>query len=303
MKKYYYILGFIIILASSCTEIIEFDVGESDPILAVDAEITTERKAHRVKLNYSTSVFDDENPPLVTGASVIIEDDVHLHILTEVEPGIYETLDTVRGYEGRDYNLTILADDNTYTATETLKPVGEIECAFLLKGDTSSLFFGDEYIVLMSAQEPEGLGDYYLWNYYEDGVLISDTIGEKFYGDDEFVDGTNFNGVLVVLIDTEKVDPVNKTMMLEMKSISEGYYDYLLALQLEKFRGSPFDGPPANPPTNLSNGAVGFFRATDVSQKNMCVVFFNENGEPNIDLIIQTCDFGCADAIEDLFGQ
>ena len=102
------------------------------------------------------------------------------------------------------------------------------------------------------------MGDYYLWNYYEDGILISDTVTEKWYGDDEIVDGSDFVGVLVVLIDTEKVDPYNKTMMLEMKSISEGYYDYLYGLQLETFRCSPFDGPPANPPSNISSQPISF---------------------------------------------
>jgi len=271
---------------SGCTEVVEFNVGTQNPIIVVDGEINTLAMAHRVELTYSTDVFNDDAAPPVKGANVTIQDDRYTHILTEIEPGIYETLDTVRGYESQDYKLSIEKDGNFYSAQETLKPVGDIDCAFLIAGDTSSLFLGDEYLILMSAQEPKGLGDYYLWNYYEDGILISDTVTEKWYGDDEFIDGSDFVGVLVVLIDTEKVDPYNKTMMLEMKSISEGYYDYLYGLQLETFRGSPFDGPPANPPSNMSEGAIGFFRATDVSRKDMCVVL-------DINTFVTTCDPGC----------
>jgi len=271
---------------SGCTEVVEFNVGTQNPIIVVDGEINTLAMAHRVELTYSTDVFNDDAAPPVKGANVTIQDDRYTHILTEIEPGIYETLDTVRGYESQDYKLSIEKDGNFYSAQETLKPVGDIDCAFLIAGDTSSLFLGDEYLILMSAQEPKGLGDYYLWNYYEDGILISDTVTEKWYGDDEFIDGSDFVGVLVVLIDTEKVDPYNKTMMLEMKSISEGYYDYLYGLQLETFRGSPFDGPPANPPSNMSEGAIGFFRATDVYRKDMCVVL-------DINTFVTTCDPGC----------
>ena len=281
---------------SGCTEVVEFNVGTQNPIIVVDGEINTLAMAHRVELTYSTDVFNDEAAPPVKGANVTIQDDRYTHVLTEIEPGIYETLDTVRGYESQDYLLSIEKDGNFYSAQETLNPVADIDCAFLIPGDTSSLFLGDEYLILMSAQEPKGLGDYYLWNYYEDGILISDTVTEKWYGDDEFVDGSDFVGVLVVLIDTEKVDPYNKTMMLEMKSISEGYYDYLYGLQLETFRGSPFDGPPANPPSNMSEGAIGFFRATDVSRKDMCVVL-------DINTFITTCDPGCQETALEFIGQ
>jgi len=297
MKQFQKII--LVLLSTSlfgCTEVVEFNVGTQNPIIVVDGEINTLAMAHRVELTYSTDVFNDDAAPPVKGANVTIQDDRYTHILTEIEPGIYETLDTVRGYESQDYKLSIEKDGNFYSAQETLKPVGDIDCAFLIAGDTSSLFLGDEYLILMSAQEPKGLGDYYLWNYYEDGILISDTVTEKWYGDDEFVDGSDFVGVLVVLIDTEKVDPYNKTMMLEMKSISEGYYDYLYGLQLETFRGSPFDGPPANPPSNMSEGAIGFFRATDVSRKDMCVVL-------DINTFVTTCDPGCQETALEFIGQ
>ena len=290
------ILLLVTVTLFGCTEVVEFDVGKQNPIIVVDGEINTLIKSHTIELTYSTDVFNDDPAPPVKGANVTIQDDRYTHILTEIEPGIYETLDTVRGYENQDYKLSIEKDGNYYSAQETLKPVGDIDCAFLLAGDSSSLFLGDEYLILMSGQEPKGLGDYYLWNYYEDGILISDTVTEKWYGDDEIVDGSDFTGVLVVLIDTEKVDPYNKTMMLEMKSISEGYYDYLYGLQLETYRGSPFDGPPANPPTNMSEGAIGFFRATDVSRKDMCIVL-------DVNTFITTCDPGCQETASELIGQ
>ncbi|MDA9563629.1 DUF4249 domain-containing protein [Flavobacteriales bacterium] len=289
MKTFNYSILLIVLLGlTSCTQNTIFKVKDSTPVMVVDAEITTQAKVHRVKLTESTNVFFDEKAPAVEGATVVIEDSRYKHMLTEVAPGIYETLDTVRGYVGEEYRLSIEKDGEFYSARETLRPVGDIECAFLVKGDSTSLFLADEYLILMSGSEPEGLGDFYLWNYYEDGVLISDTVTEKFYGDDEFIDGTDFTAVLVAFVDTEKVDPVNKTVMLEMKSISEGYYDYLFGLQLETFRGSPFDGPPANPPTNMSEGAIGFFRATDISQKDMCVLL-------DVNTALGTCDQGCLD--------
>jgi len=49
-----------------------------------------------------------------------------------------------------------------------------------------------------------------------------------------------------------------------MFSISGDYYDYLVGLMLETvWKGSPWDGPPANAASNISNGALGYFRASD----------------------------------------
>ncbi len=54
-----------------------------------------------------------------------------------------------------------------------------------------------------------------------------------------------------------------------MYSISKAYYEFLSALMVETiWRGSPWDGPPANIPGNVSNGGNGFFRASDVKRKD-----------------------------------
>jgi len=108
---------------SGCTEVVDFNVGNQDPIIVIDGEINTMTMAHRVELTYSTDVFNDNPAPPVKGANVTIQDARYTHILTEIEPGIYETLDTVRGYENQDYLLSIEKDGNYYWARETLNPV------------------------------------------------------------------------------------------------------------------------------------------------------------------------------------
>lgn len=54
---------------------------------------------------------------------------------------------------------------------------------------------------------------------------------------------------------------------LQMLSISKQKYDFYMAILLETdFSGAGFAGPPANVPTNLSNGALGFFSVSDVTE-------------------------------------
>ena len=55
-----------------------------------------------------------------------------------------------------------------------------------------------------------------------------------------------------------------------MYGISKEQYEHNTALMLETdWGGGPFSGPPANVPSNISNGALGFFSANAVSSKSV----------------------------------
>ena len=54
---------------------------------------------------------------------------------------------------------------------------------------------------------------------------------------------------------------------IEMHSITKEAYDYYKALiQQFKTDGGGYSPSPASPPTNLDNGALGFFRASAVNR-------------------------------------
>lgn len=274
------------VMVYSCTEDIEYTVGEQDPVIIVDGLFTSETKAHQVKLTWSSGVYDTNDPIPVEGANVTIVSGSEVITLTETLPGIYITADTVYGVINKTYALHISYKGESYYSKDMLlKDVANIDCAFMLEGDTSSVFTKGTYLVLMAANEPQGLGDYYLWNFYVNDTLMTDTIGEKIYQSDDLIDGVEFSQVPIFFFDTNDVD-INKNLRLEMLSIDKDYYDFLIALQLERFRGSPFDGPAANVPTNMTGGALGFFVVSDVSSGDVCKIV-----DPYDQLMF--CNFSC----------
>ena len=104
---------------------------------------------------------------------------------------------------------------------------------------------------------------------YLDQVLYSDTITEVSFVSDEFVNGSYVHDFAIYRIrEADLVDnPTEVT--LEMYSISKRYYDFMTALMLETtWKGSPWDGPPANVPSNISNNAHGYFMAADVRRSS-----------------------------------
>jgi hypothetical protein len=86
---------------------------------------------------------------------------------------------------------------------------------------------------------------------------------------DEFVNGRYVRDLVTHIINEKDFLGDSMKVTLEMESITKEYYDYLTGLMLETvWRGSPWDGPPANVPSNMNNGARGYFRASGVSRKS-----------------------------------
>ena len=90
------------------------------------------------------------------------------------------------------------------------------------------------------------------------GTYVSDTLGEIDFGSDDYIgDGLYFAGWPITTIDY--LYP-GDTLKLEQHHISPATYEAFTAVMLETdWRNGFFDAPPANVPTNLSNGALGLF--------------------------------------------
>ncbi len=262
---------------TSCTEVIDFDLNDSQTRIVIEGEITNEKKAHEIKVTESTSYYYTEEPPGVSGANVSISDGVNTFILTEVDtlPGTYRTDSSVQGEVGQQYTLSVSYDNQTYTAVDAMRSVVDMESVFVIPIE-DTLFTADTfYWIIMFGQENPGIGDHYVWDYYLNGELMTYALVDKAFGNDDFVDGASpadgwpvFNGIPYESFE------VGDSITLEIRSVSGDYFDFIIESLLNTaFRGGFFDGPPANVSTNIDNGAIGFFRASAVSRKKTRVFF------------------------------
>lgn len=255
-------------LLNSCEDILNVNfTGDSSQNLVVEGSITTDSNPHLVMLSYSQDYFSKQKMEMATGAEVSITDGTNTYPLVESDSGKYYTEKNVTGEVGKTYTLHIkLPDGREYSASDYLSPCNKID-SIGQSLNYNSFMSGYGYDVLFYGQEPPSIGDYYMYFLYLDGKLYSDTITEVSIASDEFVNGSYVREYQVYRIrETDlKTNPVNVT--LEMYSISGRYFDFLSALKVETvWRGTPWDGPPANIPGNISNGATGFFRASDVKR-------------------------------------
>ncbi|GAB4252226.1 MAG: hypothetical protein Kow0079_06860 [Vicingaceae bacterium] len=269
----------VVLSFSSCTEEIDFDLNtKENNRLVVEGKITDQQKAHQIKLTRTTSYYYTESPPLETGAVVTITDGTNTYTLNETSPGIYETAPTVKGEINKTYTLNITTQNGEeYSATATMFRTAPIDTILVEKvdyvGDRGVLYKG--YELQHFGPEPVGVGDYYLWDVYLNGQKLTDTISfsKLTFVSDEFVDGNYIVKFGVYVIDEKYINPGDTVdVTVELRSISKDYYNFLIDIWEEtEAQQGLFSGPPANVCTNVTNGGLGFFEASAVTEKKIKV--------------------------------
>ena len=261
MKKLIFNILILSALISSCTERIDIELDETYTRLVVYGYITTDTAQHYIELSSTSSYYYNEAPPPVTGANLTISDDQGNQVeLSEVIPGRYATPSDYYAVVGRTYTLDInLAEEingyKHYTAASTVSPINPIDSIGLIYHPDWGEY--GYYEVTCYYQDPPTT-DYYMFNIFKNGVLMTDTINKVFVSSDEFYNGSYTNGIGVGYLDQGKPNEVvnpGDTITFQGGRISENYYNFVVALQQETgFQTPLFSGPPANVKGNIRMG-------------------------------------------------
>ena len=261
----------LLLLFSACTEKIDINLNVGDNNrLVVEGGITNELKIHTVKLTRSADYFSNEAPTPELNAQVSISDGTTVfELLDSNNDGIYETQSPVAGKIETEYTLNILLTDGSdYSAkaymNDALK-LDSLRYEYAYEFNYEKNDFDYVYKLFLFAQEPATTGDYYLWDLYIDNQIETDTLRKKVITDDKNVNGSYIYNFEIFRIGNERILENETNIKVSMQAISKAQYDFMLSVLFETvMKGSPFDGPPANIPTNLTNGALGFFYANPI---------------------------------------
>lgn len=263
MKTILYSIALLALFTTSCTERIDLDLNNDDNVrLVVEGWITNQEKAHLVQLTTTTSYFENQAAPRVSGAIVSITDGTNIYPLAEQEPGMYYTAANVSGDIGKTYTLNVDWKDEPYAASAYLDTVSAIDSVAYEYWEDDEDPLENGYDLFLYTQELPGQGDHYMWRIFKNGVSIRDTLNQVVFVEDDFVDGNYIGGWNFEYIDAE----VGDNIVIEQLAISAEANEIFLAIMLETdWRGGPFDTPPSNVPSNITNGGLGYFGAAGVS--------------------------------------
>ena len=269
------IIGLIILASlsmfTSCTEKIDIDLGTTYTRFVVDGVITTDTMAHYVKLTKSIDYYTPTDVPTVSNATVTINDGFETIILEESDSiaGLYLTPENYFGVPERTYQLNIelqeaINGQTSFSATSKLYDVAPV--------DSIKVVYKEEWEaweLQLFATDPIDV-NFYMFDVYKNGKLLTDTIDEVGISDDKYFNGNFTYGAAVYYFIKEDPDEEvfpGDSIKLRMAGITSEYYTFVMDVMNEtfEFRNPLFSGPPANISTNITNGGMGFFTAYSVS--------------------------------------
>lgn len=278
MKKILAILG-IAAIASSCQEVIELDLPDTDPLLVVNGSITDSLPA-QVQVSASAPYYSQSLPGISDVQIKVYEDNVLVDSLIESDTlaGFY--LGTYRGQVGRSYRIDVeIGDGNPLmgpgrwtSIPEQLNPCAPIDTFFSRFTEAVPPIIQEGYYVLAEFQEPAGVGNNYRIRAWRNDSLQNTPFDLEFYSD-ELYDGL----YLTIVIDGPR--PVGTTYKLEISSITTNHLDFLGLLRQQTVQvGSTFDPPPATIVGNMHVEGnpeayiMGYFNASQTHYKSTVIV-------------------------------
>lgn len=262
-KSQYYIVVLLFFLMS-CEETIQLDLNQSEPRIVIEGLLTNRLGDQYVKVSRTVDFYAKGGAEAITNASVRVIDDLgEEYSFVPSSAGYYLPTVDFAGAIGRSYSLRVEVDGVLYQTEDQLLRVPEIDSlGYVLNEDpgTDRIESGHVYDLLLYMKEPKETTDYYLFKFYRNDSLTFTNPNDIYLLPDEAL-SESINGFPGPVYYAEQ-----DTARMDMFSVTRNGYVYYSDLTNLLFNDGGLFGPvPANPRSNISNKALGFFQVSAVT--------------------------------------
>lgn len=248
---------------TACEKIIDVALRQAPSQLTIEANITDQPGPYYVKLSHTIDFQDSNNFPPVRQAVITISDNIgNEDVLEEVSPGLYQT-DSLEGTVGRSYRLIVRTEGKEYSATSTMPEQVELNDITIEEGE----FIGEtESEVVVWFQDALGMKNHYRFVAWKNDLPFN----RPYVFEDKGYDGKYLRYSFEPDENNEalKIGSQDK-VTVEMQGVDKDVYLYFLTLSQLTGEGPPT--APANPISNISGGALGYFSAHSISRRSIIV--------------------------------
>lgn len=251
---------------AACKKVISVDLNNAAPQIVIEGEVYNARGPFQVRISKTVNFSADNVYPPVTNADVYITDSTngivdHLSQANS-DAGVYLARGTV-GVPGHTFVLSVTVDGKQYRAVSTMpKPVFLDSVTFALNFDFNNK---QEINAVVNFQDPPGLGNYYQFTEKVNGRYIPNVfVFEDRLSDGRYIEQPLFNDSAYL--------SKNDTLVLTMNCVDKNIYNYFFTLANVTGNNNFQTATPANPNTNITGGALGYFSA-HTTQKAEIVVY------------------------------
>lgn len=279
----------------ACEEVVDIDIDAGTSQLTVDGWVTNRMETQKVKLTLSQGYFAETFNPPALNATVTVTDDLgDTYTFTDDDnDGVYiwEPTNEPLGRIGGTYGLSITYNGETFVSSTEIRRVPEID-SLVYRYEESNAFGPEGYYAEFYARDFVGTGDCYWIKTFKNGEYLNKPFELNAAYDASFSPGASTDGIPFITPIREGINPipdpdvdptpppyeVGDSIYVELHSITEGVFFYLIELQAQLQNGGLFAVPTTNLPTNIFNtnpnssvSAVGFFGGSAVNSAGVRV--------------------------------
>lgn len=227
-----FILGLLIF---GCKEEFPIEFNSNEKIIVIEGGITNKPGPYFVRLSTTLPINQPVRVPFKGCVVTLFDDRGHSEILTETEPGIYQTsISGIQGTIGNEYSVSVVTPENKVyqTAFEEMKPVIEIDSVYAELTEQENLDYPyglpglQFYIDSKPALDKES---YLMWNMEETYEYEADykLYGLYYYGDIFYTNKSMDTIVQIVGLNYDtlftcwKTDPVKNIYTGQLANLSD----------------------------------------------------------------------------------
>jgi len=236
-----------VLFITSCQKVINIDLNSASPAIVIVGNVNDQPGPYTVSLSQTVNFSEPNSFPPVSGAFITIGDNAgNIDTLAETIPGMYHTK-RIMGVAGRTYNLTVIANGQTYTSSSTMPQAVTFDTLITYE----QMGFRDTNLYPQAIfLDPASVANYYRFvETRNDSVVTRIFITDDQYTNGRFIQYTLRSDTALAIGDSVKV---------EMQCIDQGAYQYFSTLR--EASGNT-NVTPYNPISNISNNALGYFSA------------------------------------------
>jgi hypothetical protein len=254
----------ILLSFSSCEKVIDVKLNTSASQVVIEGMITDQLGVQTITLSESVPYTNTNTYPAVTGAQVLVTDDNNQSwTFIETKPGTY-TFNSLKAEAGRKYTMRVVANNTTYNASSTMPSKVVLDSL-----TTKVITFGGDDVKVVEAhyQDPADQVNKYRMILKVNGVQIRAVFAEN----DRLTNGNNVTSTLFYDDDANEELKTGDVAEVELQCIDKDVFTYWFTLSQQAQNGPGSGAAPGNPPSNISNGALGYFSANTTEKKTLTI--------------------------------
>lgn len=269
---------------SACEDVIDLETNSNEPLLVVDGWITNQPETQTIRLSQTAPYFSNQTAEPVLGAEVVVEDNLGniYQFKDATNTGYYTWRDSIMGYVGRSYTLTIKTQEgNVYTATNEIKRVPTVDSIVYQK---ERLPFKPDngrqegFQAQFYARDFQGLNDtYWIKPIIRGKVTVAKPTDITLAWDASSSPAGQVDGLIFILplrqsITVDSLFLDGETVGVELHSITNTTFNYLKQVREQSANGGLLAIPMSNLRSNITGSSstapkvLGYFGASAISR-------------------------------------